>query len=99
MEEFLTIQDLKATAIAISGDNLLSHHNFSASLDNFPFPIGYDKDSEVSNKYDTFSECDENQVRRVYIVDSNMQVAHVTPWYQPGNVGQFFEVFKALGLW
>ena len=98
MEELPTIQDLKATAMAISGDKLSSHRKFSVSLDCFPFPIGYDKDSEVSNMYNTLSESDENRVRRVYVVNSKMLVTHVTPWYQPGNVGQFFEVFKALGL-
>ena len=37
-------------------------------------------------------------IRAVYVLDSDGTILHKIPWYQPGNVGQFMEIFQALGL-
>ena len=41
---------------------------------------------------------DDGGIRSVYVLDAGGTIVHKIPWYQPGNVGQFMEIFRSLGL-
>ena len=61
------------------------------------FPLASDADLEVARAY--YAVGDDGERRRaVYVLDADRVIVHKVPWYQPGNVGQFLEVFQALGL-
>ena len=97
-EEYETITDLGAEVVAISPDTVESHVSFCDSLGGCPFPLASDPDMAVARAYGVVADETRTPVRAVFVIDERGTIVHKIPWYQPGNVGQFFEVFEALGL-
>ncbi len=97
-EEYGTIVELDAEVLCVSSDTVESHEAFCESLGGCPFPVASDPSGEVAGVYGARDESENRGVRAVYVLDADGVVAHKIPWYQPGNVGQFMEVFQALGL-
>jgi peroxiredoxin len=97
-EEYATIEELGADVIAVSADTADSHAAFAGSLGGCPFPLASDTDLEVAARYDAVDETGRRAVRAVYVLDADRTIVHKIPWYQPGNPGQFMEIFQALGL-
>ena len=97
-EEHTTLQELGADVIAVGVDTLDSHAAFDESMGSFPFPLASDPNLQVASLYDAVDETGRRAVRAVYVLDETRTVLHRIPWYQPGNTGQFMEVFQALGL-
>ena len=96
--EYETIKDLGADLIGISPDSLESHSSFCESLGGCPFPLASDPRLEVARSYEALADDGSNEVRSVYVLEQDGIIIHKIPWYQPGNVGQFMEIFQALGL-
>ncbi len=96
-EEYATVLELGADILAISADSLDSHMSFCKEMGGCPFPLASDADHEVARMYDAI-DGDGHALRAVYVLDEDLTVIHMIPWYQPGNVGQFMEIFHALGL-
>ena len=96
--EYDTIRELDAEVIAISADSLDSHDAFSESLGGCPFPLASDADLKVASAYGALADDGKGMVRAVFVVDKDGRIVHIIPWFQPGNTGQFFEIFQALGL-
>ena len=97
-EEYATLQELGAEVIAVGVDTLDSHAAFEESMGGCPFPLASDPDLQVASLYDAADETGRRAVRAVYVMDETRTVLHKIPWYQPGNIGQFMEIFRALGL-
>ena len=96
-EEYETIDALGAAVIGLSADSVESHASFCESLGGCPFPLASDADLAVAKAYGAVAEDGRSPIRSVYVVDDTLSVVHAIPWYQPGNVGQFMEIFQALG--
>ncbi len=56
-----------------------------------------DADLSVARAYGAISEDGRSGIRSTYVVDADLTVCHRMSWYQPGNVGHFMEIFRALG--
>ncbi len=97
-EGYETIVGLGAGLIGVSADSLESHAAFCGALGGCPFPLASDADLSVARAYGAISEDGRRGIRSAYIVDADLTVIHRIPWYQPGNVGQFMEIFQALGM-
>ena len=96
--EYDTIKDCGGEVIAVSADSLESHDRMCLTIAGCPFPLvsdeglgsstglrrGWEKTGDASN-------------RAVFVIDQGGSLLHCIPWYQPGNIGQFMEVFEALG--
>ena len=95
--EYGTITELCADIIAIGPGTVESHARFCESMGGCPFPLASDLDAKVARAYDAVV-ADGERRRAVYVLDADRVIVHKIPWYQPGNVGQFMEVFQALGL-
>lgn len=96
--EYATIRDLDAEVIAISADSPDLHSAFSESLGGCPFPLASDPDLRIAASYGAISDDGKSMVRAVFVIDRGGRIRHSIPWFQPGNVAQFFEIFQALGL-
>ena len=97
-EEYSTLKELGADVIAIGVDTLDSHAAFDESMGRWPFPLASDLDLKVASLYDTVDETGQRAVRAIYVLDESRTILHRIPWYQPGNTGQFMEIFQSLGL-
>ena len=97
-EEYATIVELGGEVLCVSSDGLDSHEGFCEEIGGCPFPVATDPNGEVAETYGARDEGEARGVRAVYVLDADGTVAHRIPWYQPGNVGHFMEVFQALGL-
>jgi peroxiredoxin len=97
-EEYDTIRELGADVLCISADRVESHQSFCDSMGGCKFPLVSDPDRQVAKDYDAVDEASNAGIRSVYVLDSDGTVLHKIPWYQPGNVGQFMEIFQSLGL-
>ena len=97
-EEYETIDALGAAVIGLSADSVESHASFCELLGGCPFPLASDAELVVARAYGAVAEDGRSPIRSVYVVDSALLVVHTIPWYQPGNVGQFMEIFRALGM-
>ena len=95
--EYGTITELSADVIAIGPGTVESHARFCESMGGCPFPLASDPDAKVARAYGAVDDDGERR-RAVYVLDADRVIVHKIPWYQPGNVGQFMEVFQALGL-
>ncbi len=97
-EEYETIVELGADLIGASAGSLESHAAFRGALRGCPFPLASDADRSVAQTYDAMSEDGRPGVRSMHIVYADLIVIHGLPWYRPGNVGQFMEIFQASGM-
>ncbi len=97
-EEYATIVELDAEVLCVSSGTVASHQAFCDGLGGCPFPVASDPTGKVAAAYGARDEVENRGVRAVYVLDADGAVARKIPWYQPGNVGQFMEVFQALGL-
>ncbi len=96
-DEFPAIQGAGADLLAVSADSLDSHRQFHARLGACPFPLASDAGLETARRYDVLSPDGKRSVRAVFVIAEDGAILHAIPWYQPGNTGQFLEVFQALG--
>ena len=97
-EEYSTIRELGGHVLGISADTVESHQRFCEQMGGCPFPLASDADLLVTRLYDVLDENGRRSRRAIYVVDEQGTIAHKIPWYQPGNPGQFLEVFQALGM-
>ena len=97
-EDYGTITGLGATVIAIGQDTVESHRSWCDSLGGCPFPLASDPDRVVANLYGAVANHGRTGVRAIFVLDETGTIVHKIPWYQPGHVGQFLEIFQALGL-
>lgn len=97
-EEYATVVALGADVIGINADSVDSHRAFCDTLGGCPFPLASDPDLATTRLFEAMGDDGKRGKRAVYVLDEEGIVIHKIPWYQPGNAGQFMEIFQALGL-
>jgi peroxiredoxin len=60
--------------------------------------LASDSDLAATRLYDVADETGKRSRRAVFVIDRGGTVLHAIGWYQPGNVTQYEEVFRALGF-
>ena len=97
-EEYETIVEPGADLIGVSADSLKCHAAFCGALGGCPFPVAGDTDRSVAQAYGAISEDRRSGIRPNYVVSADLKVFDRIPRYQPGNVGQFMEIFRVFAM-
>ncbi len=95
--EYETIREAGAQVVAVSADDLASHERFCQVLGGCPFPLVSDPELAAAGMYGVLGEDGRRSHRAIFIIDQGGALLHQIPWFQPGNIGQFLEIFEALG--
>ena len=95
--EYETIREAGAQVVAVSADDLASHERFCQELGGCPFPLVSDPELVAARLYGVVGEDGRRSNRAIFVIDQGGALLHQIPWYQPGNIGQFLEIFEALG--
>ncbi len=95
--EYDTIRECGGEIVAVSADSLESHDRLCQRIEGCPFPLVSDERLEAARAYGVVGENGKRSNRAVFVIDRGGRLLHCIPWYQPGNIGQFMEVFEALG--
>lgn len=95
--EYETIKEAGAQVVAVSADDLASHERFCQELGGCPFPLVSDPELVAARLYGVLGEYGRRSHRAIFVIDRGGALLHQIPWYQPGNIGQFLEIFEALG--
>jgi len=97
-EDYELVRQLRAEVVAVSADSLDSHRDFADKLGGVPFPLVSDERLEAATAYGVLDEAGKRSRRAVFVIDKGGTILHVVPWFQPGNPGQYEEIFVALGF-
>lgn len=97
-EDYELVQQLGAEVVAVSADSLESHRDFSQRLGGLPFPLASDERLEAAKAFGVVDETGKRCRRAVFVIDRGGKIAHVVPWFQPGNPSQYEEIFQAIGF-
>ena len=97
-EDYELVQQMQAEVVAVSADSLDSHREFAEDLGGVPFPLVSDERLEAATAYGVVDEAGKRSRRAVFVIDKGGTIVHVEPWFQPGNPGQYEEIFVALGF-
>ena len=95
--EYETILESGARVVAVSADDLASHERFCQDLGGCPFPLVSDSKLVAAQLYGVLSPDVRRGHRAIFVIDQGGAILHNIPWFQPGNIGQFLEIFEALG--
>ena len=96
-EGFETIAELGASVLAVSSDTLESHGRFCDRLGGLPFPLASDPGLTLATAYGVVDESGKRSRRAVFVIDIDGTVLLALPHYNPANLGQFEQIFQALG--
>ncbi|MBI2913387.1 MAG: peroxiredoxin [Chloroflexi bacterium] len=97
-EDYELVQQLGAEVVAVSADSLESHREFSQRLGGLPFPLASDEGLAAASAYGVVDESGKRSRRAVFVIERGGKIAHVVPWFQPGNPSQYEAIFAALGF-
>ncbi len=95
--EYETIREAGAQVVAVSADDLASHERFCQELGGCPFPLVSDPELAAVRLYGVLGEDGRRSHRAIFVIDRGGALLHQIPWFQPGNIGQFLEIFEVLG--
>ena len=96
--EYDTISEAGGEVVAVSTDRLESHESFAQAIGGCPFPLVCDEELEAARLYGVVGEDGRLSSGTVFVIDQGGPLLHRIPWFQPGNIGQFMEIFRALGV-
>jgi peroxiredoxin Q/BCP len=97
-EDYDLVRQLKAEVVAVSADPLDAHEAFAEGLGGVPFPLVSDEKLEAASAYGVLDDAGKRSRRAVFVIDRGGAILHAVPWFQPGNPGQYEEIFAALGF-
>ena len=95
--EYETIREAGAQVVAVSADDLATHERFCQELGGCPFPLVSDPELVAARLYGVLGEEGRRSHRAIFVIDRGGALLHQIPWFQPGNIGQFLEIFEVLG--
>ena len=95
--EYDTIREAGGEVVAVSADSLESHERFAQAMGGCPFPLVCDEELEAARLFGVVGEDGRRSHRAIFVIDQGGVLLHHIAWYQPGNIGQFMEIFQALG--
>lgn len=96
-QEFERLQAGGIVVAAINTNGLGSHEKFQ-ERDHYPFPLISDFFGDVVRAYGMWDPDERKSLRGAIGVDGDLRVSYVLPYFNPGNVNAFVEVFEGLGL-
>jgi peroxiredoxin Q/BCP len=96
-DSYETLAEMGASVLAVSSDTLESHELFAARLGGLPFALASDPDLRLARAYGVVDESGKRARRAVFVIDIDGTVLLAIPYYNPANLGQFEQIFKALG--
>lgn len=97
-EDYELVQQLGAEVLAVSADSLESHRDFARRLGGLPFPLASDERLEAAQAFGVLDDSGKRCRRAVFVIERGGRIAHVVPWFQPGNPSQYEEIFQAIGF-
>ena len=97
-EDYELVQQLGAEVVAVSADSLESHGEFRQRLGGLPFPLASDEGLAAARAYGVVDESGKRSRRAIFVIERGGKIAHVAPWFQPGNPSQYEAIFGALGF-
>ncbi len=97
-EDCELVRQLRAEIVAVSADALNSHLDFAERLGGVPFPLVSDENLKAAEAYGVLDDDGKRSRRAVFVIDEGGTILHVVPWFQPGNPGQYEDIFTALGF-
>ena len=95
--EYETIREAGAQVVAVSADDLASHERFCQELGGCPFPLVSDPELVAARLYGVLGEDGRRSHRAIFVIDRGGALLHQIPWFRPGNIVQFLEIFEVLG--
>ena len=95
--EYETLQEAGVEVVGISVDSPEAHLNFCLALGGCPFPLASDEKLEMSQLYGVVGEDGKRSRRAIFVIDRGGTLLHQIGWFQPGNIGQFLEIFQSVG--
>ena len=95
--EYETLRVAGAEVVGVSTDNLESHLKFCQAVGGCPFPLASDEHLEAVKLYGVLGEDNKRSRRAIFVIDRGGVLLHQIGWYQPGNIGQFLEIFQSVG--
>ncbi len=94
---FEMLRDLGANVLAVSSDSLESHERFRERLGGLPFALASDPELALAKAYGVVDEGGRRARRAMFVIDAKGKVLASLPYYNPANLSQYEEVFRALG--
>ena len=95
--EYDTIRETGGEVVAVSTDSLESHERLVKAIGRCPFPLACDEELEAARLYGVVGQDGGRSHRAIFVIDQGGALLHQITWFQPGNIGQFMEIFQALG--
>ena len=95
--EYETLREAGVEVVGISTDSPESHQNFCGALGGCPFPLVSDEKLEASQLYGVVGEDGKRSRQAIFVIDRGGALLHQIGWFQPGNIGQFLEIFQSVG--
>ena len=95
--EYETVKEAGGQVVAVSADDLATHERFCQELGGCHFPLVSDPELVAARLYGVVGEDGRRSHRAVFVIDWGGAILHQIPWFQPGNIGQFLEIFEVLG--
>jgi len=96
-QEFARLEAGGIRVAAINTNGIGSHEKFQ-ERDHYPFPLISDFYGDVVKAYGMWDPDDRKSLRGAIAVGPRLRVNYVLPYFNPGNVNAFVEVFEGLGL-
>lgn len=96
-QEFETLRAGGVRLAAINTNGITSHERFQ-ERDRFPFPLVSDFFGDVVKAYGMWDPDDRKSTRGAIALGPGLRVSYVLPYFNPGNVNAFVEIFEGLGL-
>ena len=96
-DNFVVLQELGATVIAISADDEGALQRFREKQ-RFPFPLLSDPELAAAAAFGVADQAQKRAQRAAFVCDAEGVVTLAIPFYQPTNLNHFQQVFAALGL-
>ena len=91
------IEELGASAAAISADHPDSHRRFADDAQ-LPFPLLSDLDLQAAQAFGVSQSDTRRAHRAAFVADPHGVIQLAIPLYQPSNLDHYQSVFAALGL-
>ena len=95
--EYETLREAGAEVVGVSKNSLETHLKFCQDVGGCPFPLVSDEHLEAARLYGVLGEDDKSNRRAIFVIDRGGVLLHQIGWFQPGNIGQFLEIFQSVG--
>ena len=96
-EDLPMLEELGATVVAVSADDLESHGRFAEKIGGAPYPLASDADLTTARAYGVADEEQKRSRRAVFVIDESGTIVHANPWFSASSPEQRLAILEALG--